>query len=421
MCDLLGAPADGAERLRERQAQLEEMLRRVDEKLPSYGSVRMEGDKLVVERIRAEEESPSLKALESEVDVRLPLVELPELLLEVDAWTGFSTEFQHPAGNEPRTRDIIVHCYASLLAQARNFGLVRMAQASDLTYKKLAWVTTWYLRRETLRAGNVRLVNYHHHLPLTRAWGAGTLSSSDGQRFPTSVRNIMAGPLPPYYGFGRGLTFYGWTSDENSIWGSRPVSSLIRDATYVLDEILDNETELPITEHTTDTAGYTDLVFALFDLLGLQFSPRLRDIGDQRLFCIDRTARYRNLEPLVSGNYINPRLFLKRWDDVLRVAGSLKLGRVTASLFIAKLQAYRRQNALTLALQEYGRLTRTIFTLRWLDDPLYRRRIGVQLNKGESIHALRDFLFSAHQGQIRQRHYEELVNQVACLDLVTNP
>ncbi len=32
----------------------------------------------------------------------------------------------------------------------------------------------------------------------------------------------------------------------------------------MLDEILGNETELEILEHTTDTAGYTDLVFALF-------------------------------------------------------------------------------------------------------------------------------------------------------------
>jgi TnpA family transposase len=45
-----------------------------------------------------------------------------------------------------------------------------------------------------------------------------------------------------------------------------------------------NETELPILEHTTDTAGYTELIFALFDLLGLQFSPRIRDLADQELY-----------------------------------------------------------------------------------------------------------------------------------------
>jgi TnpA family transposase len=188
----------------------------------------------------------------------------------------------------------------------------------------------------------------------------------------------------------------------------------------VLDEILDNETELPILEHTTDTAGYTDLVFALFDLLGLQFSPRLRDIGDQRLSCIARAGRYPNLDPFLAGNYINTELILKYWDDLLRVAGSLKVGWVTASLFIAKLQSYRRNSTLTRALQDYGRLVRTIFILRWLDDTQYRRRIGAQLNKGEAIHSLRGFLFSGHEGQIRHRHHEDLVNQAACLKLVSN-
>ena len=51
--------------------------------------------------------------------------------------------------------------------------------------------------------------------------------------------------------------------------------------TYVLDAILGNETELAILEHTTDTAGATEIIFALFDLLGLRFTPRLRDIGSR--------------------------------------------------------------------------------------------------------------------------------------------
>ena len=75
-------------------------------------------------------------------------------------------------------------------------------------------------------------------------------------------------------------------------------------------------------------------------------------------------------------------------DDMLRVAGSLKLGWVTASLFVQKLQAFRQRNALTQALQEYGRLIRTLHILRWYDDETGRRRINRQLNKGESVHSL---------------------------------
>jgi TnpA family transposase len=75
------------------------------------------------------------------------------------------------------------------------------------------------------------------------------------------------------------VTFYTWTSDQFSQYGTKVIPATVRDATYVLDEILDNETELSIVEHTTDTAGYTDIVFALFDLLGMQFSPRSRAHG----------------------------------------------------------------------------------------------------------------------------------------------
>ncbi len=52
---------------------------------------------------------------------------------------------------------------------------------------------------------------------------------------------------------------------------------------FVLDAILDNETELKILRHKTDTAGYTEIIFALFDLLGLVFEPRIKDLGDQKL------------------------------------------------------------------------------------------------------------------------------------------
>jgi TnpA family transposase len=218
--------------------------------------------------------------------------------------------------------------------------------------------------------GNAQTRHRQHRQPplpssLARLWGGGTLSSTDGQRFPMAVRSQTATAIPRYFGYGRGLTFYTWTSDQFSQYGSKPIPSTIRDATYVLDGILDNETELPIAEHTSDTAGYTDLVFSLFDLLGLQFSPRLRDLGDQKLYRIDTSLRYQNIGRHVRGT-LKPRLILGHWDDMLRVAGSLKLGWVTASLFIAKLQSFRRQNVLTRTLQEYGRLNKTIFILRYL-------------------------------------------------------
>lgn len=265
------------------------------------------------------------------------------------------------------------------------------------------------------------MVNYHHQLPLSQVWGSGILSSSDGQRFPVSGKNRHARPFPPTLGYGQGLTFYSWTSDQLSQYGTKPVIITVRDATYVLDAILDNETELAIMEHTTDTAGATEIIFALFDLLGLRFTPRLRDIGSRRLYRSGPLdfSRYPHLQPHLTGR-INRQQILEWWDAMLRVAGSLKLGHVTASLLAQKLQAYPQKNALALALQEYGWLVRTLHVLRWYANTDDRRRVLRQLNKGEALHDLRAYLMLANKGQLRRKRGEELIHQASCLNFVTN-
>lgn len=104
-------------------------------------------------------------------------------------------------------------------------------------------------------------MNYQFHQPLAQYWGGGTMSSSDGQRFPVAVKARNSKSIPKY-GYGRILTYYTWSSDQHSQWRCMPQPSAVRDATYVLDGMMDNETELPLYEHTIDTAGYrTHLCF----------------------------------------------------------------------------------------------------------------------------------------------------------------
>jgi len=137
-------------------------------------------------------------------------------------------------------------------------------------------------------------------------------------------------PLPRYFGYGRGLTFLTWVSDQMSQYGTQVTPPTARDATYTLDVIVVNETDLDIHEHTSDTIGYTDLIFALFDLLGLLFSPRLRDVADSNLYCIDPSIIYQNITPFIS-RALDVDLILEHWDDLLRVAASMKMGWVTPS------------------------------------------------------------------------------------------
>ncbi len=420
VCALLGAPRDGTERLAAHRRTLQERGVHLAAALIQQESVRLEAGRLVVTPLAADEVPPRRRLLEAQVAARLPRLELADLLVEVDGWTHFSDHLVHAAGTEPRTPTVQVHLYAVLLAQACNLSLHDMEHIAEFSARELGWCANWYLRDDTLRPAIVALVNYHHHQPLSQAWGGGTLSSSDGQRFPVAPPARHARPLPRYFAYREeGVTFYTWTSDQWPQYGTKVIPVTARDAAYVLDEILDNESELALAEHTTDTAGYTEMLFGLFALLGLQFAPRIRDLPDQRLYRLPGLELPPEVAPLCKAT-INTELILTHWEELLRLAGSLKLGWVTASLVLNKLQVVPRKNELARALQEYGRLVKTEYIVGWVVSPQDQHRIERQLNKGELLHALRRFVFFGNWGRLRQSEEEEHTTQAQVLLLVTN-
>ncbi|MGV8636946.1 Tn3 family transposase, partial [Pseudomonas aeruginosa] len=136
----------------------------------------------------------------------------------------------------------------------------------------------------------------------------------------------------------------------------------VRDATCVLDGLLYHESDLRIEEHYTDTSGFTNHVFALMHLLGFRFAPRIRDLGETKLYVPQGVQTYPTLRPLIGGT-LNIKHVRAHWDDILRLASSIKQGTVTASLMLRKLGSYPRQNGLAVALRELGRIERTLFIL----------------------------------------------------------
>ena len=283
---LTHTPADGAERLWERERELRILAERVERLLVEReGGLRQEKGKWVLSPLEEEGRPASAEALEDALVARLPRLDITDLLIEVDAWTGYSHNLEHASSGIPsQSEEELTYLYASLLAQGCNFSLAQMSRSSQLAYHRLVYTNTWFIRDATLKKANATLVNYHHDLDISRLWGMGTLSSSDGQRFPVTGKSRKARTIRRYFGYHRGVTFYTWTSDQFSLYGGKAIASTVRDATYVLDEILANETELPILAHTTDTSGYTEIVFALFDLLGLTFTPRIKDLGGSQYF-----------------------------------------------------------------------------------------------------------------------------------------
>jgi TnpA family transposase len=67
-----------------------------------------------------------------------------------------------------------------------------------------------------------------------------------------------------------------------------------------------------------------------------------------------------------------------------------------------------------------GRVVKTIYILRYIHEEELRRRVQLQLNRGESRHALARWLFFGNRGEFRWGDYEEIMNKASCLSLLSN-
>jgi TnpA family transposase len=255
--------------------------------------------------------------------------------------------------------------------------------------------------------------------PLAAYWGSGTTSSSDAQFFRAGGRGEVGGLINLHYGQDRGVKFYTHLSDQVAPFHTKVIAATANEAPHVLDGLLYHQSSLVINEHYTNTGGFSDHVFAMCRLLGFLFAPRIRDLKDKRLYILPGMKVPPELASLATG-VINVRVITAQWNELLRLATSIKTGTVTASVILRKLAAYPRQNGLALALKELGKVERTLFTLQWLQDPELRRRSHVGLNKGEQQNALRRAVFFNRLGEIRDRSYENQRHRATGLNLIVS-
>lgn len=126
VCRALGHPTDGKKAVEQLANQLDETWKAVSERFHSNDAVGIchEGKypSLTISSLEKLDEPPSLTQLSSQVRQLLPPVDLTELLLEIDARTGFTREFIHVSESEARAKDLHVSLCAVLLAEACNIG-----------------------------------------------------------------------------------------------------------------------------------------------------------------------------------------------------------------------------------------------------------------------------------------------------------
>ena len=336
-----------------------------------------------------------------------PKISMTEMIYEVNSWTDFLDNFKEntPEKKSNRQKNIV----ATLLANGHNIGFSKMAISSSINEGILRRTNEYYFNNNTLFKAQKTLVNYQHSLNISKNWGSGNSSSSDGMRVSITSKSIYADYNSHYNN--RGGAIYRHINDQFAPYYVQMLEG--RDSNHVLDGLLYHGTDLEILNHSTDTTGYTEQMFALTYLLGFNFKPRIKNSDKQQLYYFE------NLElGDIKFKKINENLITDNFYEIMRLVESIRCGKVKASLILQKLSSYARDNSIAKGLKELGRILKTMYLLKFFTDSELRKEVQKILNKGEFINSVGRILHFGKNGRINEATIEEQLEKASSLNIL---
>jgi TnpA family transposase len=353
-------------------------------------------------------------------------VSILDVLNTVDRITKFNECLQHYSVTQKTKRPGSVIFYAGLIGKGCNIGLGKLAGVSKgINGHTLENTVNWYFTYDNLMLANNKIIAFINKLALPNLMKKtqGKLhTSSDGQKRNVDTDSILANFSFKYHGSGRGVSIYDFIDERNVLFHSLVMSSSEREAGYVIDGLMCND-EIRSDTHSTDTHGYTDLIFAITHLLGISFAPRLAKLKKRALYCVSpatRKAYKKKGYSVLPDGAIDLELIEENWDDILRLVATIKLKEATASQILKRLSSYAKDNPLYKGLKEFGKLIKTIFLLTYMDDLDLRQAIQKQLNKIELSNKFSSAVFFDNNQEFKQGTREEQEIAMACKILLQN-
>ena len=409
--------------LAEHVRNLDTAYRAVLGRLAANTDVTIDNDgRIHVASVKAIEEPPSLVDLRKRVEAMMPRVDVSEAIVEVLGWCPqFIAALTSISGGESHLSDMDISVAACLTAQALGitYAPIAVKGVPALERHRLGYVDRTYLRAENYEAANPHLLALQEKIGFARALGGGLVAAIDGMRFVVPVPSAYARPNRKYFGPKRGVTWLNMINDQAFGIGSKVVSGTDRDCLHALDVVFGCGEARRADVIVTDTGSYSDLVFGLAHLLGREYRPALADLPDQKLWRVDAGADYGALNQAARGK-LNLGRVATLWPDTLRLVGSIYTGEVNPYDVVRMLQRDGHPTALGEALNTYGRVHKTLHVLALIDDEDLRRGIKGIRNLQEGRHALAERVFHGRKGQLFQRYYQGMEDQLGALGIVLN-
>lgn len=358
-------------------------------------------------------------------DQYLPLI---NILSDVRYTTDISDAFTHYSRKTSKGKISDDILFAAVIGLGCNIGVRKMGKISKgIGANKLEYAVRWYFSKENVEEANRRVLSVTKSLSLPKIFLRDKQSlhtSSDGQKYGVSVPSMHARYSYKYFGTGKGVSAYSFIDEKSRLFYNTIISTSEREAGYVLDGLMHNS-EIESNIHSTDTHGYSEIVFGVCNTLGIFFAPRIKNYGNQLLYSFrDNPRKQYEKEGFAllpsKGKLIDEKLLSSQWDNILRLLCTIKLRESKASEILGRLSSYSKQHPLYRSLKELGRIYKTIFLLRYLTETPLRQAIEKQLNKVELSHKFAKAVFFAHNQEFKVASKDEQQIALSCRHLIQN-
>lgn len=400
------------------QKQLEEAASKADRGFPTNEYLTIENGEPVLKRLTASQTPAGLESFETILKQYMKENDVLNILWETEQWLNWTKHFGPISGfdtklENPSERYVITSfCYGCNLGPTQTARSIKL-----LDRRQISFINQRHVTEQKLNEAIVTVINAYRDFPLQRLWGLGKSASADGTKWDLYPQNLMSEYHIRYGGYG-GIGYY-LIADSYIALFSRFTTCGSWEGHYILDFVTENESDVqPDTVHS-DTQGQSAPIFGLAQLLGIQLMPRIRNWKDLHFFKPSADCQYEHLDSLFT-DQIDWSLIENMLPDMLRVAVSVKAGKITPSAILRRLATYSRKNKLYFAFREFGRAIRTKFLLQYISDIDVRRAILVATNKSERFNQFCDFLMFGGKGIIAENVRDEQRKVIKYNHLVAN-
>lgn len=400
------------------KAALLETAEGVDAEFPENAYAEIVDGRLILKKPPASEPPPGIKAIDQLITEHMENISIVDVLIDTERWLQLHKLFRPLMGTESRIEELRPRVISTLFCYGCNLGPTQTARSiRGMSRKQIAWLNIKYVTEEVLEKAIVKVINAYNKFELPGYWGSGKHASADGTKWNLYEQNLISEHHIRYGGYG-GIGYY-HVSDKFIALFSHFISCGTYEGTHILDGLMTNTSDIrPDTIHG-DTQAQSYTVFALSHLLGIKLMPRIRGIKDLVFHRPDNNKKFTHIDRLFSDD-INWQMIETHLPDMLRVAVSIKLGKISASAILRRLGTYSRKNKLYFAFKELGKVIRTMFLLKYVGDVELRRLIHAETNKSEQFNGFEKKLFFGGEGVIAENLRHEQRKIIKYNHLVAN-